>query len=158
VEGTETTESGEAGPGRLPDLPLLKLMDLARVAERRLEAALAGREVSLLELRVLSVCAARPGVTAVEVSRALLVEAPTVSRVVQPLVQRGLLSRRRSQADRREVRLRVTAGGQALLGECLPLIDQAADRFLGSLREAEERSFRRTVEILLAASANENHP
>lgn len=158
MERTEAMESGEVDPGRLPDLPPLKLMDLARVAERRLEAALAGREVSLLELRVLSVSAARPGITAVEVSRALLVEPPTVSRLVQPLVQRGLLSRRRSQADRREVRLRATAGGLALLEECLPLIDQAAARFLGPLREAEERSFRRAVEILLAASAGENAP
>ncbi|MYC31572.1 MAG: winged helix-turn-helix transcriptional regulator [Chloroflexi bacterium] len=135
----------------MPDLPLLKVMDLARVVERLLEAALAGREISLPELRVLSVCAACPGITAVEVSRALLVEPPTVSRVVQPLVQRGLLSRRRSQTDRREVRLRVTAGGRASLEECLPLLDQAAARFLGRLGKDEERYLRETVETLLAA-------
>ena len=151
MERTEAAESGQADPGVLLDLPLLKVMDLARVVERLLEAALAGRETSLPELRVLSVCAARPGITAVEVSRALLVEAPTVSRLVQPLVQRGLLSRRRSQTDRREVRLRVTAGGLALLEECLPLLDQAAARFLGRLGEDEERYLRRIVETLLTA-------
>jgi len=156
MERTETTGWEEVDPGRLTDLPLLQVIELARVGERLLETALAGREVSLLELRFLSVCAARPGITAVEASRALKAEPPTVSRVVQPLVQRELLSRRRSQADRRTVRLRATAGGLALLEECLPLIWQVAARFLGHLAEDEERSFRRSVETLLAAPGDEN--
>ena len=139
----------EPAPGGLPDLSLLKVMDLGRVVERLLEVALASREASLLELRVLSVCAARPGITAVEVSRVILVDPPAVSRLVQPLAQRGLLSRRRSRTDRREVRLRVTADGLALLRECQPLLEQASTRFLQPLGAAQERSFRRAIETLL---------
>ncbi len=153
MERAEVAEMGEVNPEELPGLTLLRLTDLGRMVERLLEAELAGREVSLAELRVLSVCAAHPGVTAVEVSRILLVEPPTVSRMVHPLSRRGLLSRRRSRTDRREVRLHVTAAGLALLAQCQPLLEQAQARLLGSLDEAERGSFRRAVETLLALLA-----
>ena len=160
MEPTNDGETGEVNAEELLGLALLKIADLGRVVERLLEAELAGPEVSLAELRVLSVCAARPGITAVEVSRALLVDPPVVSRLVHPLAQRGLLSRRRSRTDRREVRLRVSDGGQALLAECQPLLEQAEARLVGYLEEAEQGSLRRAVATLLdvLVSPGEENP
>ena len=150
IEAEETRGSDSRG---LLELTLVKVLDLGTVVERVLEAELAGSGISLTELRILSVCAARPGITAVEVSRAILVDPPTISRLVHPLVRRGLLSRRRSRADRREVRLRVTAGGLALLGECQPLLENASAEFLRPLSESQARAFIRAVETLLAAGS-----
>ena len=118
MEPSEAASPEHFDPEELVGLPLLGVRDLGMAVERFLESELAILETSLIEMRVLSVCAAHPGCTAVEVSRIIPVDPPAISRVVQPLVQRGLLSRRRSRTDRREVRLRVTDDGVALLGEC----------------------------------------
>ena len=153
MERTGASEGGEFNSEQLIGLSLLNVRDLGTVVERALEAELAGSGVSLTEFRILSVCAARPGITAVEVSRAILADPPTISRLVHPLVRRGLLSRRRSRADRREVRLRVTADGLALLGECQPLLEKASAEFLRPLSEAQARAFIRAVETLLTAGS-----
>ena len=153
MERNSATEGGEFNSEQLIELSLLKVRDLGTVVERVLEAELAGSGVSLTELRILSVCAANPGITAVEVSRIIPVDPPAISRLVNSLVRRGLLSRRRSRADRREVRLRVTADGLTTLGECQPLLEKASAEFLRPLSEAQARTFIRAVEALLAAGS-----
>ena len=140
----------EPTPAELLDLLPMKIRDLGVAVEKRLEAELADAMVSFMEIRVLAVCAAYPGCTAVEVSRLIPVDPPTISRLVHPMAQRGLLSRRRSRTDRREVHLRATADGLALLTEAQLALERAAVRFLSSLSQAELRGFRRAVESLLA--------
>ena len=153
MERSGVSEGGGFNPERLIDLSLLKVRDLGRVVDDLLEAALADKGLSLAEFRALSACAANPGCTAVDISRIIPVDPPAISRMVHSLVQRGLLSRRRSVQDRREVRLRVTADGLATLGECQPLLEKASAEFLRPLREARARAFVRAVETLLAAGS-----
>ena len=153
MERSSATEDNSFNSERLIDLSLLKVRDLGRVVDDLLDAALADKGISLAEFRALSVCAANPGCTAVEISRIIPVDPPAISRLVHSLVQRGLLSRRRSVQDRREVRLRVTASGLATLGECQPLLEKTSAEFLRSLSEARARAFVRAVETLLAAGS-----
>ncbi len=153
MEQTHGTGSELPNLDELLNLPPLQAVDLGRVAEGFLEKALSDWEITSVELRVLSVCAANPGTTAVEISRVIPVDPPAVSRVVHQLSQRGLLSRRRSRTDRREVRLRATPSGLALLTDCQPLLEQAAADFLADLNEAQARSFLRAVATLLSANS-----
>lgn len=153
MERSGATEDSSFNSERLIDLSLLKVRDLGRVVDDFLEAALEGLGISLTELRVLSTCAANPGCTAVEISHIIPVDPPAISRLVHSLAQRGLLSRRRSVRDRREVRLRITSSGLAALGECQPLLEKASAEFLRSLSEARARAFVRAVETLLAAGS-----
>lgn len=152
VSGSDATETGRFETEALLDLPLLKVRDLGNAAERLLEARLAERDISSNELRVLAACAAQPGITAVEVSRLSPVEPPAVSRLVHSLSQKGLLSRRRSRTDRREVRLRATDAGLALLEECRPLLERAQADFLADLGEPQARAFLCAVTVLLSAN------
>ncbi len=153
MERSSATEGGSSNWERLIDLSVLKIRDLGGVVDDLLDAALAGEGISLAEFRALAVCAANPGCTAVEISRVIPVDPPAISRLVHSLVQRGLLSRRRSVQDRREVRLRVTSNGLAALGECQPLLEKASAEFLRPLSEARARAFIRAVETLLAAGS-----
>ena len=146
----DAVEADEFNPDQLIELSLLKARDVGTAAENFLEAELEELEISLLEVRILSVCAANPGCTAVEISRIIPVEPPAISRLVHSLVQRGLLSRRRSVQDRRTVRLRVTDSALATLGECQPLLEKASAEFLRPLSESQTRAFIRAVETLLA--------
>lgn len=141
---------GEIRPAELLDLLPLKVLDLGVAIEKRLEAELADLEISLTEMRVLAVCMGYPGCTAVEISRLITVDPPTISRLVHPMSQRGLLTRRRSRSDRREVRLRATTDGVALLTKSQLALEQASVRILRSLSQSELRRFQGTVDNLLA--------
>ena len=151
MERTGASEGSGFNAEQLIDLSLLKVRDLGRVVDDFLEAALADKGLSVTEFRALSACAANPACTAVDLSRIIPVDPPAISRLVHSLVQRGLMSRRRSVRDRREVRLRVTADGLAALGECQPLLEKDSAEFLRPLSEAQARAFIRAVETLLAA-------
>ncbi len=145
-------EAGELDPHELLGSLPLKLHDLGRLVENHIEAELADCEISLTELRVLAICAAHPGITAVGVSGIVESGAYAISRVVQQLFQKELLSRRRSRSDRREVRLRATNDGLALLRECQSQLERPMAEFLGPLSETQQRSLARIVEILLSAN------
>lgn len=135
------------------ELPLLKLRDLGVAADQLLDSELAGRDISLAEARILAVCEENPECTAVEISGIIPVDTPTISRLVHRMVQRGLLSRRRSQADRRMVMLSITEDGKTAIAECLPLFLEAQRRFMQALSRERERDFRLSVETLLDANS-----
>ena len=144
------SDGEELRPAELLDSLPLKVRDLGMAVEGRVETELADSGISFAEVRVLAVCAAHAGCTAVEISRLIPLDPPTVSRLVHAMAQRGLLSRRRSRTDRREVRLRATTDGLELLTEAQLALERAEVRFLSSLSQAELRGFRRAVESLLA--------
>lgn len=143
-------EGEDLRPADLLDSLPLKLRDLGAAVEKCMEAELDGSGISSAEMRVLAVCAAHPGCTAVEISRLIPLDPPTVSRLVHPMTQRGLLSRRRSRTDRREVQLRATTDGLALLMDVQLAVEQASVQFLSSLSRVEQRGFQHAVDKLLA--------
>lgn len=87
------------------------------------------------------------------VSLAVLAEAeqvrpPTMSRIVDALVDRGLVTRIVDPRDRRSVRIAVTpAGSQLVLGGGERRVRALIGR-LGKLAESERRALARGVEIL----------
>lgn len=60
---------------------------------------------------------------------------PTVTGIVSRLAERGLVTRTRSAADRRQVQVGITATGQRLLGRSPSLLQ---DRFLARLGAIED--------------------
>ena len=145
----DATESEASDPTGLPDLILLRLRGIGAAAEGLLERRLTDLELSLDELRILAVCAARPGVSAVEIAASLELQAPAVSRLVHGLAQRGLLLRRRSRLDRRTVMLRPSPEALSLIEACQPALEASEREFLAPLSAAQRRSLRRTLERLL---------
>ncbi len=150
MNAPESTETREPTPEEFLSLSLLKLMDLRQVLESLVEAELADWEILIVELRVLAVCAAHPGITAAGISGTIPVDPPALSRLVHRLVQKGLLYRNRSRIDRREVRLRATSDGLALLKECQIHVAQSEFEFLRPLSKAQQASLVSAVETLLS--------
>ncbi|MCB1390854.1 MAG: winged helix-turn-helix transcriptional regulator [Rhodobacteraceae bacterium] len=66
------------------------------------------------DIGVLAVVASNPGVTQNDLAASLVLKKSAVTRVVQRLERRGLLSRRRSPLDRRANLLSLTGDGQAI--------------------------------------------
>lgn len=98
----------------------------------------------LLLLRLLE---SRPGMTMVEFSRLLGVSVPTMQSRMNRLDELGLISRSRSEQDRRKVPTELTARGKAVLRR-VPLA--GAGRLLDALERGEvtPRRLRRLSEEL----------
>jgi len=77
--------------------------------------AQAGDSVTLPQLRVLTLTATRGALSNGEIASALGVHISNASRLCERLVQAGLLARRDSPSDRRQVQLTITERGTQLL-------------------------------------------
>jgi len=71
--------------------------------------------LSLTQVRTMSLIQRQPAANLSVVAEFLGVSLPTASRIVQGLVSAGLLTRRGSTADRRQLALVITPEGDALL-------------------------------------------
>ena len=88
--------------------------DLLNAVAKGMADELGPHDLSPLEFSLLRVCAEKREVTATELADVLPVDASRVSRVVNRLVDKSLLIRRRLRSDRRIVMLRLTDHGREL--------------------------------------------
>jgi long-chain acyl-CoA synthetase len=96
---------------------------------RRMERACG--PLSLAQYRVLSLVVAGDERSSLVAER-LAVAKPTVTAVVDGLVERGLLVREAIEGNRRSIRLRITADGEAaVVGAETVMADSLADLFEG---------------------------
>jgi len=83
----------------------------------------------------LTLIARNPGISQTELSRAAGRDKSSLTPVVEDLVRRGLVERRRMDHDRRSYRLNVTAEGKktlALLTRCARRHERNLDRVIGA--------------------------
>lgn len=82
------------------------------------------------------------------------VRAPTMSRIVEELVQEGLVIRETPPADRRSVRISATDAGKSLLERAGKQRVGALTKRLDTLAESEKRALFRAVELLERLTRN----
>lgn len=73
-----------------------------------------------------------------EIAKAINLKQATVTGILERLIRRGFISRRRSEADRRRVLVQITDQGRNILGEAEPLVRQSFAAKFGRLREWEK--------------------
>jgi DNA-binding MarR family transcriptional regulator len=78
----------------------------------------------------------------------LVSRAPDITRLLDKLVERGLVERERPADNRRVVNVGITDAGLALLDEIAPAVRECHERQLGHMGEAEMRTL---VELLRKA-------
>src|SRR5260370_21518887 len=117
-----------------------------------LHEALYRSQFSLTEVRVLYELANREGPTATQIGKELGIDAGYLSRILREFGKRGLLRRRRSEADERQSLLSLTAKGRKMFG---PLDERSNDEvraMLNGLSSGEQDRMVRamgTIEGLL---------
>lgn len=124
-----------------------------RVHQRhaRLWAEEVGSDLTPPQFGVLVVVADEPGLDLTAVGARAALDRTTVGRVVDRLVDAGLLDRAARPDDRRHTVVSPTAAGRALLAHTTSAATRANDRLLAPLAPRE----RATVQRLLAAMADE---
>ena len=117
-----------------------------------LQAGLLGSPFSLAESRVLYELAHRDGAVAAELAADLDVDAGYLSRLLRALQARRLVARRRSDADGRRARLRLTPAGRRAFAALDRQSQAAVGALLDPLAPAGQRrlvSAMETIETLL---------
>lgn len=89
----------------------------------RLEAALAPMQMTGIQYTVLSVIGARDGLSSAELSRRFFVTPQTMNELIGSLQRRNLITRKEDPANRRILRMSLTAEGKRMIKAC----DAAAD-------------------------------
>jgi len=82
-----------------------------------------------------------PGIDQVRLSSLIAFDKTTIVKVLDRLVDKGLLTRTRSPEDRRSNLLHVTDNGLKLLKQIEPLLDRSDKRIVAPLSPDEQRQF-----------------
>jgi MarR family 2-MHQ and catechol resistance regulon transcriptional repressor len=105
------------------------------------------------EFGVLEVLYHKGELAVCDVQRRILVESSSTTYVVDKLVERGLVRRRASDADRRVVLLALTAAGRQLIRRIFPLHADAMRHAVGTLSPSERAQAARLLRTLGTGAA-----
>jgi len=104
--------------------------------------------------RVLRVLWERDGTPVVELAGVTLIPAPSLVGVLDRLQRAGLVERRPSSRDRRQVHVHLTAHGRALEKRVRPLVDAAYARLEDALAPGEWRALYDALDRVCAGGAD----
>ena len=138
-------------PVLLADLLLYRLSRLLATGGHPVIRLCEGRYgITRREWRVLSLLAEQPGVLSSQLAQLAQLDRARTSRAITSLAAKGLLSREAGPADRRQVRLSLTAAGQALHDELFPQVASVNRELLAVLDEQEAAALQQALERLQA--------
>jgi DNA-binding MarR family transcriptional regulator len=103
-------------------------------------------ELTSSQIKVLTAFSDKDDHTMTELSQALSVTLPTMTVMVDRLIQNGLVTRERDEHDRRFVRVRLTEGGRKMLGDLMAIRKQEFEKILKALSEDEIDLFLASIE------------
>jgi len=91
-----------------------------------------------------------------ELARHVALSQATVTGIVDRLARRQLLTRRRSQSDRRLVEVAITPAGRALLDQAPSALQETFACALGEMSTAEQENIRRTLNTIVSMMGVDN--
>ncbi|MBB3083923.1 MarR family winged helix-turn-helix transcriptional regulator [Geodermatophilus sabuli] len=138
---------GPDGPGS-PASHVDLLRRAASGLTSRLEEILGADDLTLDQWRVLRTLTEQGPLSMSDLSALTHVTGPTLTRIVDRLVERALLYRNVDAADRRRVLVHAAERGSALCRSLAPRVADAERDGLAPLSDAEARTLRRLLERL----------
>lgn len=100
------------------------------------------------QFALLLTLAQRPGLTQTELVEETGIDRSTVGDMVDRLVRRGLVRRRRSGRDQRANTLVILPAGTSALREALPAVARAQDRIMAPLPPAMREDFMAALQLM----------
>jgi len=127
----------------------LELLRTTDTLTRRLITVLKGDDLSSNQYNVLRILRGSPeGLPCGEIASRMITRDPDITRLLDRLEKRNLISRCREAKDRRMVMARITPDGLKLLGRLDEPVEEAHRKQLGHLGRERLRAL---TELLLAA-------
>jgi DNA-binding MarR family transcriptional regulator len=136
-----------------PDDDLAALMTAGRIFMHLASSALAqaGDAVTPQQWRVLVLAGTQPGLNVSAVATDLDIHPSNATRIVDRLVEAGLLSRTASTADRRHVELALAPAGRGLMAQVMRHREVALQRLLDRVPEGDRPALTRSLLALAEA-------
>ncbi|MBL8979822.1 MAG: MarR family transcriptional regulator [Gemmatimonadetes bacterium] len=133
-------------------IALLRTTDLVR---RRMSAVLEAEDVTVQQYNVLRILrgAGTEGLPTLEIAERMIEQAPGITRLLDRLEAKGLVSRERCPTDRRQVTCRIAKPGLTLLAALDPIVDALDDSMLGNLTRTELKQLIHLLDRIRAAHA-----
>jgi len=145
------TSPPERKPRRIACPEESAFLDLLRTTDmlsRRPGQALKTEDLSATQYNVLRILRGAPeGLTCGEIGNRMITRDPDITRLLDRLDKRGLISRRRGAKDRRMVLTRITPEGLALLTRLDRPVQEAHRRQLGHLGRERLRALSELLSV-----------
>lgn len=127
-------------------LNLWRTYDRLRVLEDKLFGE---HDLTAQQYNALRLLEARPneGMPTLEVARRLVSRAPDITRLINPLVEKGWVTRTRPEGNRRMVRLAITELGQGLLKRLDDPVKACGTAQLGHLSQGDLQELCRLLRL-----------
>jgi DNA-binding MarR family transcriptional regulator len=125
------------------------LRRLSNEVHGRFERELADHDVTVAQWMVLVTVHRRDAVTTRDVARYIAIDAGAVSRLVDRLVAKGLMTREPDPASRRSLLLALTPEGEALTPRLVEIADRNELHFFGALDPAERERLQSWIRELV---------
>jgi DNA-binding MarR family transcriptional regulator len=125
------------------------------LVQPRMEALFADQELTYSQWTVLMVLREHGGSTAADIARDICHDPGSLTRIIDELESRALVSRQRSGADRRQVVLSLTPKGLALLESLIPRVVEFWNGLLDGFSQTEVKSLIRLLTRLLTAASGQ---
>lgn len=97
--------------------------------------------VTARQFAALNMIAETADIDQVRLSQLIAMDKTTIVKVIDRLVEKGLITRTRSPVDRRANVLNVTPAGRKVLKDIQPLLDRSDARILAPLGVSDQRKF-----------------
>jgi len=139
----------------LQEEAVLNIARTASVLERQLTEVLKKADLSLTQYNVLRILkgAGQKGLPCNEVAERLVTHDPDVTRLVDRMEKRGLVSRLRSSQDRRVVKVIITGAGSHLAGKLANPVGQLLKKQLHALNEKKLEELIEALELIRQEAA-----
>ena len=113
-------------------------------------------EVGSAQAKLLRHIGQQSRISQADLARATGTAATLTGRALEPLVERGWVRRKRSEEDRRQYVLELTAAGQRARERVLKVREGIIDRLVGALDDRDVDDFERIARKISAVFASED--
>ena len=151
--GRIASEIRQGQPFRSPSVEaVLTLLRTAEVVRSRLGAAVEPHGLTLQQYNVLRILrgAGEGGLPTLEIADRMVERAPGITRLLDRLIAKGLVGRRRCETDRRRVYAYLSSDGLALVDGLDEPVDQADLAAMSALDADELQTLVRLLDCLRA--------
>ncbi len=133
---------------RREELVFLEIQKTADILARGAVAIFKSEDISATQYNVLRILRGSPqGLPCGEIANRMITRDPDMTRLLDRMEKRGLISRARDEKDRRTVVTTVTSDGKELLARLDEPIQQIHRKQLGHMSAAQLRELARLLQI-----------
>jgi DNA-binding MarR family transcriptional regulator len=125
---------------------------LSQLTEEHFSAAAGHLGVTARQVVVLAIADHLEGASQTKLCEISGIDRSTLADMVRRLVQRGLLTRRRTRQDARTYAVRITEEGKSLLERALPITHQVDWELYQGLSPSERETFKRLLHKVLSSA------